>query len=71
MNQRERNKKHRDIQCCNNANAAVKGCLYSAINKICIESVIELSEKKDINDIYKTRKVAKLLDLATTSNDEA
>ena len=63
MNENEK-KQNRDLRRSNDANAAIRGCMYSEINKSCIQALLNDSE-------LSAAKMKKLLLIAKESNENS
>ena len=63
-------KKHRDMQRCNHATEAVRGCIYSTINKQCVSTLMKLNKESDSTPEQKN-KMGNLLKIADSSCDES
>ena len=68
MEEKKKKKLHRDQQRCNNANAAVKGCLYSEINNQCLDILLEDQANSDTNKQLTKTQINKLLQIAKKTN---
>ena len=68
MEEKKKKKLHRDQQRCNNANAAVKGCLYSEINNQCLDILLEDQANSNTNKQLTKTQINKLLQIAKKTN---
>ena len=68
MEEKKKKLLHRDQQRCNNANAAVKGCLYSEINNQCLDILLEDQANSDTNKQLTKTQINKLLQIAKKTN---
>ena len=68
MDEKKKKKLHRNQQRCNNASAAVKGCLYSEINNKCLDILLEDQANSNNNNQFSKKQVNKLLHIAKKNN---
>ena len=63
-------KKHRDIQRANNANSAVRGCIYADMNNTCIDTLITHTTNGSESTLSKSN-LLEILRLAKDSNNKS
>ena len=63
--------KHRDVQLANNANSAVKRCIYSDINKNCIDTLLKNTTDTDNTSKLSNGEIVELLIIAKESNSKS
>ena len=64
-------KSHRDFTRCNDANSAVKGCIYADINNACIKALLNDTETNDVDNKLTQSEVINLLQIAKDANQKS